>query len=110
MGRGLSGVSEPTLEALLRRMSRVAERDFARDGGVMPIYLVENECGEQRTIVPDMPLEIATNREARYAVLRQLFRDWNIRRYASIAEGWLAEMGEPGDTEEQSQQAYAALG
>jgi hypothetical protein len=107
-------MSEPTLEALMRRMSRVAEQEFDKYGGVHSLYLVENDCGEQRIVdvpIPDgLPEERGADREVRYAALRQLFRDWNIRRYASIAEAWIAEMGEKDDTEEQSQQNYAALG
>ena len=36
------------LEALLRRVSRLAEKHFDKHGDVDPLWLVETEDGEQR--------------------------------------------------------------
>ena len=98
----------------MRRMSRAAEQCFAEHGEITPnpIYLVENERGEQwivGTPISGSPFEVAASRQAIYDALRRQFRDWRIRRYARAAEGWVASM--PGaDTQEQQAQAYAALG
>ena len=101
---------EPTLEALLRRMSRGAAQCFAEHAEIAPnpIYLVENESGKQRIVgtpINGSPFEVATSRQARYDALRRQFRDWKIRRYVRAMECWRAPL--PPANQEQT---YAALG
>ena len=95
-------MSEPTLEALLRRMSRAAEACFARHGEIIPnpTYLVEDEHGEQHLVsmpIGGSPFEVAVSRQARYDAVRQQFRDWKIRRYVSAKECWRAPMPDNQD-------------
>lgn len=99
------------LDALIRRVSRIAEQRFNREGEIDPIWLVETVSGEQQIIVsPVMALSaLATSdyKDKLAAKMRETFADLDVVRYARAAECWTvdAEM-----IEEQFAQHYAALG
>ena len=51
------------LDALIRRVSRIAEQRFNREGEIDPIWLVETVSGEQQIIVSPVmaPSALATS-------------------------------------------------
>ena len=99
------------LDALIRRVSRIAEQRFNREGEIDPIWLVETVSGEQQIIVSPVmaPSALATSdyKDKLAAKMRETFADLDVVRYARAAECWTvdAEM-----IEEQFAQHYAALG
>jgi hypothetical protein len=101
------------LAALLRRMSRMAEQDFARHGELDPIWLVETAAGEQHTfispIVAPNALAAANYKDLLAEKAREMFRDLDVVRYARAMECWAAPYTESDMTDEQVGLHYAAL-
>jgi hypothetical protein len=100
------------LEALLRRVSRMAEQKFDKQGNIDPIWLVENAEGEQQVIVSPI---VAPSPLAAHAVkgqiadkMRKLFAENNVVRFAHATEAWALE--QPVVTEEWDAMRYAAMG
>jgi hypothetical protein len=102
------------LEALLRRVSRLAEQMFNAQGDIDPIWLVENAKGKQRILVVPViaptPLAAADEKERIAAKMRELFAENEVVRYARATEAWMLKEPEPVMTEEQAALRYAALG
>jgi len=101
------------LEALLRRLSRMAEQHFNRVGDIDPMWLVETASGEQRVIVSPIvapsPLAAADYKDQLADKMRELFAENGVVRYARAMECWTI----PGSGEmtcEQRALQYAALG
>jgi hypothetical protein len=84
-----------TLEAFLRRASRIAEDLFDKVGELEMIWLVENAAGEQEMIVTPVnapsAVAAAEYKENLSAAMRDLFRERGIVRYAVAAEAWSAK-------------------
>jgi hypothetical protein len=102
------------LEALLRRVSRVAEQMFAKQGDVDPLWLVETASGEQQTLVTPIvgptPLAAAEQKERIAAKMRELFTENGVVRYARAMEAWTLKAPQQAMTEEQVGLFYAGLG
>jgi hypothetical protein len=79
-----------TLEALLRRAMRRAERMFEEHGEVPAHWLVENAAGDQKTVVTpfEIPEGVAPSKwKAGLAeFMRQAFVDAAVVRYVFVAE------------------------
>jgi hypothetical protein len=71
------------LEALMRRMSRMAEPAFDRDGEIDPMWLVESASGEQQMIVSPIvtPNALAAHEYKDWlnAKMREMLRDLDVR-------------------------------
>jgi len=80
------------LDALLRRVSLMAEQMFDKQGDVDPIWLVESASGEQQIIVSPItapsPLAAADRKDQVAARMREHFAENDIVRYASAMEAW----------------------
>jgi hypothetical protein len=104
-----------SLEALLRRMSRLAEKHFDEHGDVDPMFLVETARGEQSMIiapiVADNPLNAHAVKDILATKAREEFAKHDVKRYAFAAEAWMSKnfMG-PNMSEEEEARRYAALG
>jgi hypothetical protein len=105
------------LAALIRRVSRMAEQMFDKQGDIDPIWLVENASGEQHMIVSpiyaESPLEAADKKDRIAAKMREYFTEHGIVRYVRAVEGWTLEgssLGAADDTDEQRALRYAAMG
>ncbi len=102
------------LEALLRRVSRMAEAMFDKRGDIDPIWLVENAKGEQRTLVTPVvtptPLAAADEKKRIITKMRELFAENEVVRYARALEAWTLKAPEPEMTKEQAALRYAAMG
>jgi hypothetical protein len=100
------------LDALIRRVSRMAEQMFDKQGEIDPIWLVESANGEQRVIVSPITapsgLAGAAYKDALSEKMREIFAEHDVARYARAMECWIAPLG--GNTDEQVAQRYAALG
>jgi hypothetical protein len=98
------------LDALLRRVSRMAEHVFDKHGDIDPIWLVENASGEQHGIVSPVvspsPLAAAAEKDRIADKLREHFAENDIVRYARAVESWTVAFG----AEEQIDLRYAAMG
>ena len=74
------------LHALLRRVSRMAEQMFDKQGDIDPIWLVETVSGEQQIIVsPVMApsgLSASDYKDKLAAKMRETFADLDVVRYA----------------------------
>ena len=99
------------LDALLRRVSRIAEQRFNRDCEIDPIWLVESANGEQRVIVSPITAPsgsaAAAYKDALGEKMREIFAEHDVARYARAMECWVAPLG--GNTDEQVARRYAAL-
>jgi hypothetical protein len=99
------------LDALIRRVSRMAEQMFDKQGDIDLIWLVETVSGEQQIIVSPViapsALSAGDYKDKLAAKMRETFADLDVVRYAHAMECWTvdAEM-----TEEQFALHYAALG
>ena len=101
-----------SLEALLRRASRLAEKRFDKWGDVDPLWLIETEDGKQEEfqtpIVADGPLDAFTTKQGMMSALRRQFAEKKVCRYASVSECWAsASLGSGG---EESARRYAEFG
>jgi len=74
------------LDALLRRVSRMAEQMFDKQGEIDPIWLVERASGEQHTIISPIfappGLATADYNDKLEAKMRETFADLDVVRYA----------------------------
>jgi hypothetical protein len=107
-------MTQVPLEALLRRMSRLAEQHFDRHGDLDPIWLVETAAGEQQIFITPVyagnALAAADVKDQIAEQGRKLFRDLNVVRYACAMECWFAPLGDDSMSDEQVGLRYAALG
>jgi hypothetical protein len=81
-----------SLDALLRRASRMAEQMFDKDGEVTCFWLAETAAGDQQTIITPMsfPPEVPTA-EAKQMLaqkMRDHFKEHDVVRYANAVEAW----------------------
>src|SRR5215471_18848900 len=102
------------LAALARRVSRMAEQMFAKQGDIDPIWLIETAGGEQRTLVSPIyassPVDAANFKDLLAEKAREMFAELNVARYARAMECWTAPRLDPNMTDEQVALRYAALG
>jgi hypothetical protein len=82
-----------SLEAMIRRASRMAEEMFAAQGDVDMFWLVETASGEQCTLVTPMSPPPGCD-HAQYKLtlidhVRGFFAQHSVERYALAAEGWI---------------------
>jgi hypothetical protein len=85
-------MTKVSLEAMLRRASREAEKMFDEQGSVDMFWLAETAGGEQFNIITpmDRPPEISEN-EIKNDVadkVRGLFRKHDVTRYVQVCEVW----------------------
>jgi hypothetical protein len=82
-----------SLEAMLRRASRMAEQMFAAQGNVDTFWLVEAAGGERRTLVTPMAsppgCEPAQFKRELIDEVREYFATYEVVRYARALEGWI---------------------
>jgi len=92
------------LDALLRRLSRLAEQHFDHHGDIDPMWLVETADGEQKVIVSPIvvpnPLAGAEYKDRLAETMRETFRDMDVVRYAWAAECWIDSAYDPNETDE----------
>src|SRR5262245_59234883 len=104
------------LDALIRRVSRMAEQMFDRHGDIDPIWLVETASGEQHTIVSPIiapsPLAAAAEKDRIAAEMRNYFAENDVVRYACAKEAWTLADPERKQmpTTEQAALEFAAMG
>jgi hypothetical protein len=109
------GAMTVPLDALLRRMSRIAEDKFNKDGDIDMIWLVETASGEQSLIVSPIIVSDAFGahrvKNLLEAKMREMFADLNIVRYARASECWTSKnFACGGTTDDELAQRYAAIG
>jgi hypothetical protein len=104
------------LDALIRRVSRMAEQHFNDHGDIDPMWLVENAAGEQHMIVSPViapsPLAAAETKDRIADEMRKHFAEHDIVRYAVAMEAWAVHDPESkqAPTTEQAALEYAAMG
>jgi hypothetical protein len=103
------------LEALLRRMSRIAEKHFDKHGEVVPTWLLETAGGEQimfvTPIIADSPLDAHALKDLLATKMREEFAKHDVGRYAHAAEAWTSKsFMDRNMGEEEEARRYAALG
>ena len=85
-----------SLEALLRRASKMAEQEFNKVGTLEPIWLVETADQRQELLVTPMsvPEDMTENeyKNGQAAALRGIFKDRGVIRYARAVEAWTSKM------------------
>jgi hypothetical protein len=92
-----------TLDAMVRRLSRVTEEIFHEEGAIDSCWLVDIPGEGQKLIAspvvvpPGVSPGVVKNHIA-YA-MRELFERLSVTRYAHAAECWIGS-GDAGDTEE----------
>src|SRR5215470_7616114 len=94
------------LDALIRRVSRMAEQMFDKQGDVDPIWLVETANGEQHAIVSPIiapsPLAGAAVKDRIADEMRKHFAEHDVVRYACAMEAWAVPEREQAPTTEQA--------
>jgi hypothetical protein len=81
-----------SLDAILRRASKIAETTFDKRGEITPFWLLETSTGKQEMAVspyivpPDVPAHGAKLKIAEG--MREFFREHDVVRYAHAAEAW----------------------
>jgi hypothetical protein len=108
--------TRPPLDALIRRVSRLAEKRFNEHGDIDPMWLTENARGEQQMIITpviaDSPLAAADVKDRIAAEMRKHFAENDVVRYAVAMEAWTLTDAERKQvpTTEQAALEYAAMG
>jgi hypothetical protein len=101
------------LEALLRRMSRMAEQHFARHGDIDPMWLIETASGEQQLIITPFiapnPLAGAEVKDRIAEKMRETFCELDVVRYARAVEAWTVPHADSKMNESEVALRYAAL-
>src|SRR5262249_6647147 len=104
------------IDALIGRVSRMAEQMFDKQDDVDPIWLVESASGEQHTIISPIvaPSGLAAGdyKDKLAAKMRETFADLDVVRYARATECWMVKDPaiDPDSTEEQLGLHCAAMG
>ena len=83
-----------SLEALLRRASQIAERQFNKWGVLDAFWLVETAGGKQEIIVSQIP-DNPQGKDALADTMRELFRVNGVQRYAVAFECWTCPSDKP---------------
>jgi hypothetical protein len=84
-----------SLDAILRRASKIAETTFDKRGETTQFWLLETSTGKQEMAVspyivpPDVPAHEAKLKIAEG--MREFFREHDVVRYAHAAEAWSVE-------------------
>jgi hypothetical protein len=95
-------VTEVTLEAMLRRASRMAEAMFEKDGEVTMFWLVDTKLDGEGTVIT--PLSFPSDadpdayKEMLGARLRADFKAKGVSRYACAIEAWVASAPRPSSS------------
>src|SRR5262249_33119420 len=79
---------EVTLEAMIRRISREAEREFNKHGDLIMLWLLDAPDKGIATFAMSYP-EGAEAKDAFVAAVREFLRERNVTRYARACEGWM---------------------
>jgi hypothetical protein len=107
-------MTDRSLDALLRRMSRIAEAMFNKHGEIDPIWLLETASGEQlclvSPIVAPSGLAAAEFKDVLAVKVREMFAELNVVRYARATECWLSSSLDGGISLEECERRYAAMG
>lgn len=96
-------MTEVTLDAMVRRLSRVTEEIFHEKGEIDTCWLVDIPGEGQKLIAspvvvpPGVPPRVVKNHVA--CAMRELFEQLGVTRYAHAAECWVGSE-DAGDTEE----------
>jgi hypothetical protein len=102
-----------SLEALLRRISRLAGEHFARHGDIDPMWLVETSDGEQQLIITPFiapnPLAGAEVKDRIAEKMRETFCELDVIRYARAVEAWTIPHADSKMNESEVALRYAAL-
>ena len=90
------GTTAPSLEALLRRASRIAEGTFNKSGSLDMVWLIEAADKGQAMFITPIPgpehgIDPGAYKRELLQCLRSFFKDNGATRYAFAAEGWLKE-------------------
>jgi hypothetical protein len=92
-------MTKATLEAMMRRASRMADKCFEEDGEVVAFWLVENGDGDQTVLVTPMVVPEGMDRNAAKEMmarrLREDFKRNGVVRYVSVMEAWTSECKPP---------------
>jgi hypothetical protein len=90
-----------SLDALARRVSRMAEDMFHKQGQVDAFWLIENADGKQALVAtpvsvpPGVPAWQYKNAMA--AWFKAFFAEYEVSRYARASEAWTLDSGENAD-------------
>src|ERR1700730_721387 len=88
-----------SLEALLRRASRMAEKEFDADGDVEMFWFAETADGEQLQIITPVvrPEEVSPEEIKDMIVdkVRGQFRKHDVKRYVMVSEAWNSPKDDP---------------
>src|SRR5207302_2309688 len=99
------------LDALIRRVSRLAEKMFDKEGEIDPIWLVENAAGEQRTLITPVSaptaLAAADLKDRIANEMRKQFAENGVVRYACASEAWTLAEDRKDMTKERAALQYA---
>jgi hypothetical protein len=82
-----------SLDAMLRRMSKIAEKMFCRHGEIPSIWLLEMADGTQEThVTPHPPARsVEEAKDILAEIMRNVMRERGVLRYARAMEVWMAE-------------------
>jgi hypothetical protein len=99
----------------MRRVSRLAEQMFAKQGDVDAIWLIENADGEQQVLVtpvvaPAQPLARIEEKNRLADQIQKHFAENGTVRYARAEEMWLVAREKSEMTRERTALQYAKLG
>jgi hypothetical protein len=84
-----------TLEAMVRRASKEAEKMFNKCGGIEMYWLVDTAENGQTVIVTPWPADMppagsrGAVKDARAECIRELFKEMNVTRYVLVHEAWV---------------------
>jgi hypothetical protein len=80
-----------TLEALIRRMSRIAEDQFDDQSFVDLTWLADTPTGQERIVSPAVGAEENKNEimNAIAQCIRQFFKEHDVFRYVCASEAWV---------------------
>jgi hypothetical protein len=89
-------MTDVTLEAMIRRISREAERMFNRDGGIDMLWLLDAPDEGLAIVASPFPegtdADAAAAKDDLVAGMREFFRERNVTRYARACEVWVDEV------------------
>jgi hypothetical protein len=84
-----SGDIAPSLEALCRRMSKEAEREFAASGELYGLMFLIEAPGKGQAKIDTFSCASDDEKVELYKNIRRDFARWGVTRYAFAAESWM---------------------
>jgi hypothetical protein len=82
-----------TLEAMLRRASKEAEKMFKKCGYIEMCWIVDTEA-DGMVGVMSMPVDSGASKDVLAAGMRELFKKMGATRYVMVCEAWTLKQGE----------------